>query len=116
MVTPHLMSTLTSVMENLRRKGFDTEFRWAPGGFTAGKGKFYQPGELEIVRVYRFEENTNPADMCILYLIEVKESGLVGYSLDAYGTYSNHDNEEGYDNFIRMIPERGREEQLLFEL
>lgn len=116
MVTPHLMTTLTSVMEKLRKKGFDNEFRWTPDGFTAGKGKLYQPAELEIVRVYRFEENTDPGDMCVLYLIEVLDSGLTGYSINAYGTYSNHDDEEGYDNFIRMIPERDHESQLLFEL
>jgi len=116
MVTPHLMSTLTSVMEKLRQKGFDNEFRWTEAGFTAGKGRVYQPADLEIIKVFRFEENTDPGDMCVLYLIRAKESGLTGYSLDAYGTYSNHENEEGYDNFIRMIPEKGHEEQLLFEL
>ncbi len=110
------MTTLTSVMEKLRQKGFDSEFRWTPEGFSAGKAAFYQPDELEIIRVYRFEENTDPGDMCVLYLIRVKNSGLTGYSLDAYGTYSNHDDEEGYDNFIRMIPEKDHEEQLLFEL
>ena len=116
MVPQHVMTTLTSVMEKLRFKGFDTEFRWIPEGFCAGKGSCYQPGDLEILKTYRFEENTDPADMCILYLIRVKESGLTGYSLDAYGVYSNHDDEEGYDNFIRMIPEKDHQEQLLFEL
>lgn len=116
MIPQHVMTTLTSVMEKLRRKGYDTEFRWTSEGFTAGKGITYQPEELEIIRVYRFEENTDPGDMCIIYLIRVNESGLIGYSLDAYGVYSNHDDEEGYDNFIRMIPEKGHEAQLLFEL
>jgi len=115
METMHVMTTLTSVMEKLRKKGLDTEFRWTSNGFNAGKGKDYQPSELEIIKVYRFEENTDPSDMCILYLIEAKD-GLTGYSLDAYGTYSNHDDEEGYDNFIRMIPERGHEQQISFEL
>jgi len=115
MGTMHVMTTLTSVMEKLRKKGMDTEFRWTANGFNAGKGKYYQPSELEIIRVYRFEENTDPADMCIIYLIQAND-GLIGYSLDAYGTYSNHEDEEGYDNFIRMIPERGHDEQLTFEL
>lgn len=110
------MSTLTSVLEKLRQKGFDNEFRWTATGFTAGKGNVYQPDELEIIKVYRFEENTDPGDMCVLYLIRVITSGLTGYSLDAYGTYSNHDDEKGYDNFIRMIPEKDHDTQLLFEL
>lgn len=116
MVPQHVMTTLTSVLEKLKLKGFDTEFRWTPEGFSAGKGKCYQPNELEIIKTYRFEENTDPSDMCIVYLIEVKDSGLTGYSLDAYGVYSNHDDEEGYDNFIRMIPERNHAVQMLFEL
>ena len=116
MVPQHVMTTLSSVLEKLRMKGFDNEFRWTPEGFTAGKGSSYQPEELEIIKVYRFEENTDPGDTCVVYLIRVINGGLTGYSLDAYGVYSNHDDEEGYDNFIRMIPEKDHEVQLLFEL
>src|SRR6476620_1567456 len=96
------MTTLTEVMEKLRLKKMDNEFRWTKEGFTANKGKVYQPEDLEIVRTYRFEENTDPSDTCILYIIKAND-GLIGYSLDAYGAYSNHDDEDGYDNFIRLI-------------
>lgn len=113
MEIPHEMTTLSAVMEKLRLKKFDTEFRWGENGFNAGKGKSYQPGDLEIIKVYRFEEITNPSDMCILYLLEAKD-GLIGYSLDAYGVYSNHDGD--YNNFIRRVPERNHGQQLLFEL
>lgn len=116
MIPQHVMTTLTSVLEKLKIKGFDTEFRWTPQGFSAGKAAFYKPADLEIIKTYRFEENTDPSDMCIVYLIQVKDSGLTGYSIDAYGVYSNHDDEEGYDNFIRMIPEKDHEAQMLFEL
>jgi hypothetical protein len=115
MQVPHQMTTLTEVMEKLRTRKYDTEFRWSEAGFSAGKGKSYQPDELEIIKVYRFEEITNPSDMSVLYVIQAKD-GLVGYTLNAYGVYSNHDNEAGYDNFIRQIPEKGHEDQLLFEL
>jgi hypothetical protein len=115
MVTPHEMTTLTAVLESLRKKTFNTEFRWSPEEFTAGKGKAYQPEELQIIKVYRFEENTDPSDTCILYIIQAQD-GLTGYSLNAYGLYSNHENESGYDNFIRMIPEQDHDTQLLFEL
>jgi hypothetical protein len=53
--------------------------------------------------------------MEILYILRTRD-GITGYSQDAYGAYSSHDNEAGYDNFIRLIPEKGREHQLLFEL
>lgn len=115
MEVPHEMTTLTEVLERLRQRGIDTEFRWAAEGFTAGKGKYYQPAEMEIIKVYRFEGNTDPADMSILYIIRAND-GLTGYSLDAYGVYSSHEDEAGYDNFIRQVPESGHEDQLLFEL
>lgn len=114
---PHVdqMTTLFSVMEKLRLKKKDTEFRWTEGGFSAGRGKVYQPEELKIIKTYRFEGESDPSDSSILYIIEAKD-GLIGYSLDAYGIYSNHDGEEGYDNFIRKIEVENRDDQLIFEV
>jgi len=115
MEIPHQMTTLSEVLENLRNKHFDNEFRWTQEGFTAGKGKTYQPQELLIIKIYRFEADTDPSDTSVLYLIKAND-GLIGYSIDAYGTYSNHDDEEGYDNFIRNIPQADHDQQLLFEI
>ena len=109
------MLTVTQALAHLRAKGMDKEFRWTPDGFTPGSGKYYQPDQLEIVKVLRFEGESDPSDMAVLYILHAKD-GIVGYSLDAYGAYSSHDNEEGYDNFIRRIPEADHSEQLLFEL
>lgn len=97
---PH-MTTLTSVMENLRLKNQDHEFLMTEQGFTANQQKFYSPEELLIVRTYRFEGQSDPGDSVILYLIEASD-GLIGYSLDSYGAYSN--NPDGYDDFIKQIP------------
>ena len=108
------MNTLSEILNKLTRKGYDTEFRWTEGGFSAAD-KTYQPDELTILKTYRFEGVSDPSDTSILYLIQASD-GLIGYSLDAYGVYSNHDDEEGYDNFIRQIPVKDNEEQLLFEL
>jgi len=112
---PTHMTTLTSVLEKIRIKGYDHEFKWTPEGFTIGSGKFYQPEDLFIIRVYRFEGESDPGDESIVYIIKANDE-LIGYSLDMYGMYSNHDNEEGYDNFIRRIAVADREDQLLFEI
>ena len=109
------MTTLSQVLERMRQKKMDTEFRWENGVFNAGRGKTYAADELKILKTFRFEGDSDPADSSILYIIEAND-GLTGYSLDAYGVYSNHDDEEGYDNFIRQIPVDNREEQLLFEV
>lgn len=109
------MTTSSEVLERLRQKKMDNEFRWTPQGFLATNGRTYRPADLKILRTFRFEGESNPSDMEILYVLR-GEDGFTGYSLDAYGAYSSHDNEYGYDNFIRQIPEAGHEEQLLFTL
>lgn len=109
------MSTLSQILEKLRLKKMDNEFRWENGHFTAGKGKQYNPEQLTIIKTFRFEGESDPSDSSILYIIEAKD-GLRGYSIDAYGVYSNHDDEEGYDNFIRKVNVEDRDEQLIFEL
>jgi hypothetical protein len=109
------MVTLSEVLEKLRLKKMDTEFRWENGHFTAGRGKDYSEEDLTIIKTFRFEGDSNPSDSSIIYIIEAND-GLIGYSIDAYGLYSNHENEEGYDNFLRKVKVEGHGEQLLFEL
>ena len=109
------MTTVTSVLEKLRMKKMDNEFRLVDGKFQAGRGKNYSPEELTIIKTFRFEGESDPSDSSIIYIIEAND-GLIGYSMDAYGVYSNHDEEEGYDNFIRKIKVENRDEQLIFEI
>ena len=112
MQTKHVdLTTLSSVLERLRIKKQDNEFRMTDEGFHAGKGKYYKPEELTIIKTYRFEGESNPSDSCILYLIQAND-GLIGYSIDAYGAYSNQD--EKYDDFIRQVKVEDRDEQILF--
>lgn len=107
------LTTLSSVMEKLRERKLDAEFRWSDEGFTAGRGKSYQPEDLQIIRTYRFEGDSNPDDSSVLYVIKA-DDGLIGYSLDAYGAITNHGPE--FNNFIRKIPVEGREDQIEFDL
>lgn len=106
------MTTLTSVLEKLRLRKQDNEFRMLPKGFGTGTNKFYEPEELKIIKTYRFEGDSDPSDNVVLYVLEAND-GKVGYTMDAYGAYSNHDDEK-YDDFIRKIPVEERDEQLIF--
>lgn len=45
----------------------------------------YRRDEIRIIRTYRFEGNSNPADEAIR-----ASDGTIGYSLDAYCVYSNY--------------------------
>jgi hypothetical protein len=111
--TPGHMTTLSAVLEKLRIKKRDNEFLMTPEGFTIGKGKFYQPEDLSIIKTYRFEGDSDPSDSSVIYVIEAKD-GLIGYSMDAYGADSNHE-DDGYDDFIRKINMEERDEQLIFQ-
>lgn len=106
------MTTLSHILEKLRIKKFDNEFKMTENGFTAGNKKSYNPEDLKIIRTYRFEGESDPSDNAILYLIEAND-GLIGYSLDAYGAYS--DQPEGYDDFIRKVSVSERDEQEIFK-
>ena len=105
------MTTVNAVLEQLRIRKHDNEFKMTEGGFTVNDNKFYKPEELVIIKTYRFEGDSNPADSSILYLIEAND-GMIGYSMDAYGAYSSHD--EQYDEFIRQVKVEDRDEQILF--
>jgi hypothetical protein len=109
---PAQMTTLSAVLEQLRIRKQDNEFRLTPEGFTAGNGKIYQPEDLKIIRNYRFEGNSDPGDSAVVYLIEAND-GMIGYSLDAFGAYSDHE-EEGYDEFMRNIPVEEKSDQIIF--
>lgn len=107
------MTTVSQVLEKLRVRKHDNEFRMTEAGFGTGSGKTYQPGDLKIIRTYRFEGQSDPSDSSVLYVLEAND-GLIGYSIDAYGVYSNHD-DDGYDEFIKQIPVQEVEERALFE-
>ncbi|MFT3682449.1 MAG: hypothetical protein QM791_19495 [Ferruginibacter sp.] len=107
------MRTLSQVLEKLRLKRQDNEFVMEEDFFTTKNGKHYNPEDLTIIKTYRFEGESDPSDSSILYVIEATD-GMVGYSIDAYGVYTNHD--AAYDEFVRKIKVLDREEQLIFAL
>lgn len=109
---PGQMTTLSGVLEKLRIKRQDNEFKKTLGGFQAPNGKTYNAEELKIIRTYRFEGESDPSDSAILYLMEAND-GMMGYSIDAYGVYSNHE-DDGYDEFIKMIKVEEKDEHLIF--
>ena len=103
------MTTLSSVLERLRLRRQDNEFIIKEVGLSYGT-KIYQPEEVTIIKTYRFEGDSDPADSVILYLIEAND-GLIGYSIDIYGAGSN--NPEGYDEFIKKVKVMDRGDNVL---
>ncbi|GGI27993.1 hypothetical protein [Pedobacter mendelii] len=113
MEQPTVMNTLSQILEKLRLKGKDNELKMTDHGkMQSQAGKIYKPEDLTIVKTYRFEGDSDPADNSVLYLLMDKDM-QIGYIIDAYGIYSDNDG-PGFDDFLKKIPTENRDEQELF--
>ncbi len=114
MEQPVEMNTLSQILEKLRLKGKDNEIKMSDHGKmqSANLNKIYNPQDLTIVKTYRFEGMSDPADNSVLYLIEDKDGDL-GYMLDAYGIYTDNEG-PAFDDFLKKMPVADRDEQELF--
>ncbi|RAI92170.1 hypothetical protein [Algoriphagus yeomjeoni] len=102
MSTSKSMTTYSQVLNQLPAKGYGKELTVKrAGGSFDGSDKIYQPEQLKIVKVYRFEGESDPSDMAVIYLLHSAEEK--GFLLNAYGTYSDMDNQY-YDDFIKRVP------------
>ena len=95
------MDTISTVLNMLKLKKQDNEFVINTVGQLSLNGKSYNPDEIKIIKTYRFEGDSDPADEAIIYLIKAHD-GVIGYSLDAYGVYTNHTN-DGYAGLIQQM-------------
>jgi hypothetical protein len=82
------LKTLAEISNKLKKKGYDKDYQVTDEGLKAtDKDKIYAPEDCCIVNFYRFEGESDPADMSILYVIETADGGK-GTLVDAFGTYS----------------------------
>lgn len=97
--------SLTSVERNLNKEGYTADFTVADGRLHAmGNDKVtYTPEDVTIVDFYRFEGESNPDDMSILYVIEATD-GVKGTMSSAFGTYADTD----VDDFLRQVEDLGK--------
>lgn len=106
---PKPMTPLSKVIVRLEEKGYGREFVITEkGGRFEDGGRLYAPAELAIVKVYRFEGESDPADMAVVFAMR-SDAGECGFLVNAYGTYSNQDNPY-YDDFIRNVPVNEQED------
>lgn len=103
MSTSKEMTTYSQVLNKLPEKGYGRELNITRAGAKFEEGsELLQPGQLKIVKTYRFEGESDPSDMAVIYLLH-SDSGEKGYILNAYGTYSDEDN-QFYNEFIKRVP------------
>jgi hypothetical protein len=76
-------ATVSEAIEQLRQKGFTMDFNLERNCIVCHPEKF-NPDDFEIVDVYRYEGNTDPADEATVYAIESR-TGLKGVLVTGYG-------------------------------
>jgi hypothetical protein len=79
----HVYDTVTEAIKGLRERGYTKDFNLKENCIVCNEDKFH-PEEFEIVEVYRFEGNTDPADEAVVYAIE-SNKGDRGVLVSGYG-------------------------------
>ncbi|MDQ3022085.1 MAG: hypothetical protein M3R36_16160 [Bacteroidota bacterium] len=93
------MTPLVQILPQLRQKGYICDFELTDKGLFCKKcNEIFQPEDLIIERVYRFEGDSNPDDMAVLYGVKAF-NGAMGIIIDAYGTYDNDE----LGDFLRSV-------------
>ncbi|MBO2008296.1 hypothetical protein [Hymenobacter negativus] len=98
--------SLVNVENKLNKDGFTQDFNVVDGRLqTIGNdsNKSYAPDEVTIVDFYRFEGESDPDDMSILYAIEAND-GVKGTISSAYGVYADSDTLE----FLTKVEDLGK--------
>ncbi|MBF9143107.1 hypothetical protein [Hymenobacter properus] len=98
--------SLVNVENRLTKDGFTHDFKVTDGRLhtlDSASPKSYTPDEVTIVDFYRFEGESNPDDMSILYAIQAND-GVKGTISSAYGTYADSDT----DDFLKQVEDLGK--------
>ena len=100
------LTPMITVLNQLRKEGYKVDFRVTEEGklCTMNDKQQFGPDEVRIVNFYRFEGETNPGDMAILYVLETT-SGAKGTISDAYGPYSD----ETTETFMKQVLDLGKD-------
>jgi hypothetical protein len=76
-------STVSQAINQLKAKGFTLDFN-LDQNCISGPDCRLSPEQFEIVEVFRYEGNSDPADEAVVYAIESKE-GKKGILVTGYG-------------------------------
>ena len=90
-------SSLSVAIEDLQKKGYDTDFNLVDEGIESKHlKKTWSASQIEVENAFRFEGMTNPGDNSVLYVINTNDD-IKGLLVDAYGAYSGQISKEMID-------------------
>jgi hypothetical protein len=75
--------TVSKALNQLRQRGFTTDFNLEENCISCKHGKF-NAEDLKIVEVYRYEGDSDPGDEATVYAIE-SNSGIKGVLVTGFG-------------------------------
>lgn len=75
--------TVSKAIEALQQQGFTTDFNIEENCLVCDKGKF-GVDDFEVVDVYRYEGNSDPADEAAVYALQ-SSGGVKGILVTGYG-------------------------------
>ncbi|MDP3555987.1 MAG: hypothetical protein Q8T03_01360 [Bacteroidota bacterium] len=84
MINNNTSDTVSEALNKYRQQGFTIDFNLEENCISCDGIDKFNSDEFEIVDVYRYEGNSDPADQATLYAIESK-TGLKGVLLTGYG-------------------------------
>ncbi len=87
MNTHYHYSTVSEALDELKKKGYDTDFNLEENCIVCHAGRF-NAEDFEITEVYRYEGNTDPADEATVYAIE-SSNGIKGVLVTGYGAITD---------------------------
>jgi hypothetical protein len=83
---PGTMQTISEALTQLDSKGFRDAFRAEPGGLRAlAAGRSFSPESLVVEDVRRFEGESDPDDMAILFALRSPAGDVRGTFTSQYG-------------------------------
>ena len=84
--------TVSEAINDLKKRGYTMDFNLGENCIICHEEKF-DPSDFEIMEVYRFEGESDPADESVVYAIE-SSTGLKGTLVNAFGVYAENMSDE----------------------
>lgn len=97
--------SMVNVLNRLKKDGYKQDFSVNDQGqLSSMDGKeTFAIDQVRIIDHYRFEGESNPDDMSILYVVETT-TGAKGTITNSYGPYAD----EKIDNFLKQLEDMGK--------
>ena len=90
--------TMVEALTSLNKQGYSRSFKLHQGKAICLETKEeISPEDMTIVEFHRFEGDTDPGDMAVIYVVEC-ENGVNGCLIDAYGSYADREMSEFLQN------------------